>query len=253
MKKKQLKEVNTVHLLDQDAPFAIRESFNMLRTNLMYTITEAQEGCPIYGIASTHENTGKSTVIINLAVSFTQINKRVLMIDADMRCPTVHMYFGVEKNHVGLSEAISGIEHDVVMKDILPNLDLVTSGRIPPNPAELINSPRFVELLNQWKQEYDIIFIDFPPIGIVSDAVAVCQSITGYIFAVRSGKNNAKAVKAAVESMERLGAKIVGLVLNDYNLKDANGNRYAHSMYSNYSKYNSKYSADNSDKESSKK
>ena len=252
MKKKQIKESSVIRLMDSDAPFAIRESFNMLRTNLLYTMTESGEGCPIYGIASTHENTGKSTVITNLAVSFTQLNKKVLLVDGDMRCPTVYAYFNIDKRHAGLSELISGIQTDVVVKDAIPGLDVITSGRIPPNPSELITSPRFLEILNQWRQEYDIIFIDFPPVGIVADAVAVCQHITGYIFAVRSGKNNAKTVNSAIESMERLGAKIVGVVLNDYSLKDVKGQRYANSRYTTYSKYKQNQSAGHSTKEISK-
>ena len=253
MRKKESKEITSVHVMNQDAPFAIRESFNMLRTNLLYTITEEQNGCPIYGIASTNENTGKSTVITNLAISFTHLGKKVLLIDGDMRCPTIHLYFDIDKHHVGLSEMISGIESDVMVKDAVPGLDVITSGRIPPNPSELITSPRFLELLNHWRQEYDIIFIDFPPISIVTDAIAVCKNITGYIFAIRSGRSNAKAVKSAIESMERLGAKIVGVVLNDYNLKDVKGHRYANSRYSTYSKYQKNMAAASSKKGKSEK
>lgn len=231
MSKQMIKENNTPRVLDKNAPFAIRESFNMLRTNLMYTITENQEGCPIYAITSTSENAGKSTVIANLALSFTHLSKKVLLIDGDMRCPALFRFFDLDARHTGLSELISGIEKDVIVKDIRPGLDLITSGRIPPNPSELITSPRFVELLEQWKKEYDIIFIDFPPVGIVADSITISKNITGYIFTVRAGKSSAKAVNSAIDSMDQIGAKIAGVVLNDYNIKGNKQYRYNRSRY----------------------
>lgn len=252
MKRTEMREVSTFYLLDEKTPFAIRESFNMLRTNLMYSMTKSTEGCPIFGVASTRENVGKSTIITNLALSFTHLNKKVLLIDADMRCPTLHNYFDVDKRHAGLSELISGIEDDVLIESVLPDLDLVTSGRIPPNPSELINSPRFLELLKQWRQQYDVIFIDFPPVGIVTDALAVCQHITGYVFCVRSGRSSAKEVNSSIESMERLGAKIVGVVLNDYNMKNVKGHRYAYTKYTAYNRYRKNQATDNSQKDPSK-
>ena len=232
MKKNNIREISgTPRLLDSNAPFAIREAFNLLRTNLMYTITDDQE-CPVYAITSTSENAGKSTVITNLAMSFTNLGKRVLLVDGDMRCPALYRFFELELRRPGLSEVISGIEQDVIIKNIRPGLDLITSGRIPPNPSELITSPKFTDLLEQWKNSYDIIFIDFPPVGIVADSMAVSKSITGYIFTVRSGRSSAKDVNVAIESMERIGARIAGIVLNDYNIKGSRKYRYNHSRYS---------------------
>ena len=236
--KKNIGAEDTTHLLDAKAPFAVRESFNLLRTNLMYTITE-NDSTPVYAITSVLESSGKSTVITNLALSFSQIGKKVLLVDGDMRCPVVHKFFDLDEKRAGLSELIPGIEKDVVLKDIRPGLDLITSGRVPPNPSELLTSPRLKKLIDRWKEEYDVIFIDFPPIGVVTDALAVCKEITGYIFCVRSGRNIAKEIMNAVESMEQIGGKVVGMVLNDYNLKGSSGH-YSNSRYSKYGKY-SKY------------
>ncbi len=241
-KNKTTKENLESRLLDVNAPFAIREAFNMLRTNLMYTMTDSEQGCPIYAITSTIENTGKSTVIANLAISFANLSKKVLLIDGDLRCPTLYRFFGQEVRQPGLSEVISGIETDVIVKGVRPNLDLITSGRVPPNPSELITSSNFIHLLESWKQEYDIIFIDFPPVGIVSDSVTICKAITGYIFTIRSGISGAKSVNAAIEQMERIGAKIVGVVLNDYDLKGSVGGYRRYGKYGKYSKY-SKYAS----------
>lgn len=235
MKKKHVSvKEKTPILLDETTPFAIRESFNQFRTNLMYTFTEA-DLCPIFGITSVNEDSGKSTVMSNLALSFAQLGKHVLLIDADMRCPALYRFFAVDPTHIGLSEVISGIESDVIIKDVRPNLDLISSGRIPPNPSELLTSNKFKELLSAWKQSYDIIFIDFPPVGLITDAVTVCHELNGYIFTVASGRDSAKEVNNCIESMEQIGAKIVGVVLNDYNIKGSNS--YYRNRYSAYRKH----------------
>lgn len=224
-----------VKLLSNDTPFAVRESFNQLRTNLMYTFPE-DNSCPIFGITSVGEDAGKSTVLTNLAISFSQIGKKVLLIDGDMRCPTLYKFFQIDSNSSGLSEMISGLEHEAILPQVMPNLDLIPSGHIPPNPSELLVSNKLKELISQWKQTYDIIFFDFPPVGLITDALSLCKEITGYIFNIGSGHDNAKDINLTIESMEQVGAKIVGLILNDYNIKGS-GSDYRRNRYVGYAKY----------------
>ena len=226
-------------LLNKKTPFAVVEAFNQLRTNIMYAAS-SEETCPVYGITSVQESSGKSTVIVNLALSFAGIGKRVLLIDGDMRCPAIYRFFRMEKKQAGLSELISGIVSDAITQNVMPNLDVITSGRIPPNPSELLNSPKLKELLAQWKQSYDIIFFDFPPMGVVSDCVILCNEVSGYIFTVLSGKDHAKNVNESLENMEQVGAKIVGVVLNNYDLKSS-GYYHYRSNYKYRSKYASRY------------
>jgi len=226
-------------VLDKKTPFAVSEAFNQLRTNLMYA-TPADIDCPIYAITSVKESSGKSTIITNLSISFSQIGLRVLLVDGDMRCPSVYDFFGLEKRQAGLSELISGIDSNVIIKNVRPNLDVITSGRIPPNPSELLSSPKLRELIAKWRKSYDVIFFDFPPMGVVSDSVILSDEITGYLFAVMSGRDHAKNVLATIEAMEQVGAKILGTVLNDYDLK-ASG-YYSYRYKYNY-KYRSKYAS----------
>ena len=251
MKKKNIR-VNRPRLIDENTPFAIREAFNMLRTNLLYTVSDVTDRCPIYAITSAGENAGKSTVIANLALSFTNLGKRVLLIDGDMRCPTIFHIFDKDIDAPGLSELISGVCNDVVQKDVRPGLDLITSGRIPPNPSELITGIRFTELLESWKETYDVIFIDFPPVDIVSDSLAVCQQITGYIFAVRSGKTRAATANNTIHAMEQVGARIVGVVLNDYSMKGSTKYGY-NDHYSRYYRRANAYNESQSKKGGKKK
>lgn len=244
--KKILNDTTKVKTLAPDAPFAIREAFNQLRTNLMYTITDNENEAPVFAITSTAEDTGKSMIITNLAISFSQINKKVLLVDADLRCPVLHDYFGFDDKQSGLSDYISGLCDNVVISNVRENLDLVTSGRIPPNPSELLTSHRFTSCLDAWKKEYDIIFIDFPPVGIVIDSVVNLKSVTGYIFTVRAGRSTAKKINSSLEMMERLGAKIVGVVLNDYDIKGSGYYRHDH-------KYNKKKPKKSSKRDNKKK
>ena len=239
MNKKITKSKQTISLLDSNTPFAIRESFTQLRTNLMYSFS-GDHSCPIVGITSIHESAGKSTVITNLAISFAQMGKKVLLVDADMRCPTVCRYFNTDPQAPGLSELISGIQENVIQADVVPNLDLISSGHIPPNPAELLASENAKKIIAGWRKHYDFVFMDFPPMELISDALIVASELDGYIFTVRSGRNkNAKEIKAAIESMEQVNARILGIVLAAYNIK---GIGYGYNnRYGKYGKYSSKY------------
>ena len=209
-------------VLNDNSPFAVREAFNHIRTNLMYTRKDDQNGNPVYAITSAGESTGKSTVIANLAISYAKTNKKVLVIDADMRCPVQNLIFELDNEKTGLSEILSSIVNepdDAISKTSFENLDVITSGAIPPNPSELLLSSRFSTIIEKFRHVYDVVFIDFPPIDIVTDAIATFENITGYIFVVRANQSDSKNVRYTVDMMERLGAKIVGIVLNDANIK----------------------------------
>lgn len=228
-------------IVDDNTPFAVREAFNLIRTNLMYTRKDEQKGNPVYAVTSSGESTGKSTIIANLALSYSKTNKKVLVIDADMRCPVQNLIFGLDNDHVGLSELLSSIAddpHKAIRKTNFENLDIITSGAIPPNPSELLLGPCFSNIIYDLRHVYDVIFIDFPPTGIVTDAITPFECITGYIFVVRSNHSDSKKVCATIETMERVGAKIIGIVLNDADIK-TNKSFYSSSYSENH--YNTDY------------
>ena len=225
-KKKSTRE-NETRLLNDTTPFAIREAFNHLRTNLMYTLND-EEGCPIFAVTSADESAGKSTMVANIAISYAMAAKKILLIDADMRAPMQARIFHMDKTQKGLSELLSGIEADdnvLIHKTDYENVDILLAGLTPPNPAELIMSPRFEQYLKTWRMEYDAIFIDFPPVGIVTDTLTVHKLVTGHIFVIRSEKSDGRKVAAALEAMEKVDAKVLGVVLNDVNAKSFS--RYA--------------------------
>ena len=230
--KKQLKA--NYFLLDDKTPFAVKEAYGMLRTNILYVPTEYDSDARTIAITSAEEGTGKSTTIANLALSFARTSKKVLLIDADMRCPKQHKFFKYNKTSLGLSEYLAGInaKKDVVLKNVYENLDVIPSGHVPPSPAELVLSARFTQLINEVKKEYDFVFIDFPPIGIVSDAAAVANCVTGYLFVVRSKHSDKNYVHDNIQKLENVDANILGIIFNDVSFKDASyGKGYTDSKY----------------------
>ena len=230
MKKRSMKR--KARLINESTPFAIRESFNQLRTNIMYSPHDS-EGAPVYAITSAEQGVGKSTISANIALSFSQTGQKVLLIDADMRCPTQYKFFGYEKKQHGFSERLSGIVKDpsAVVSAYSENLHIVTSGCIPPNPSALLLSKKFGTLVEQWKKEYDIIFIDLPPIGAVSDPVEVANLVDGYVLVALANVSNAKYINAAIDALKYVGAKITGLVINGTSYKSRESKNYARGKY----------------------
>lgn len=235
--KQKMKKLSTarkkVRLIAESTPFAIRESFNQLRTNIMYSPHDS-EGAPVYAITSAAQGVGKSTISANVALSFSQAGQKVLLIDADMRCPTQYKFFGYEKKQPGFSELLSGIvkEPASAISAYSDNLHIITSGCIPPNPSALLMSNKLSTLVEQWKKEYDIIFIDLPPVAIVSDPIVIASLVDGYILVARANISNAKHVNSAISSLKNVGAKITGLVVNGTSYKGSENKKYARGKYS---------------------
>ena len=223
---------DTKKILNQDSPFIVKEAYSSIRTNLLFT--QRGEKCPIFVVTSPTANNGKTLNSINLAVSFAQMGKKTLLIDSDMRNPTIHRMFSVPSKN-GLSEILAGLTDNItVSKTDIENLSILTAGKIPPNPAELLASERMDKLLEFVKEHYDCVFIDTPPINIVTDATVFAQKSTGYILVVKANTSDSNDVKTAVSSLEHIDGNILGFVLNDI-LPNNRKN------YSYYKKYDYKY------------
>ena len=227
-------------ILNKKTPFAITEAFKLLRTNLCYTTKG--EKCAVYGITSAYVSAGKSLIVANMAVSFAQMNKRVLLVDGDLRCPVQHKVFNLDNKVNGLSDVLAGLcsYEDLYRRNGgIENLNIITSGKIPPNPAELLASPLMNQFVEKIKEDYDVVFIDLPPICEVSDAGIISDLITGYTFVVRAGYSDRRMIEMAVETMEGFDASFVGFILNDIDIKS--GDSYKNKYYSSYSKYRFRY------------
>jgi capsular exopolysaccharide synthesis family protein len=165
---------------------------------------------------------GKSTTINNLAVVYAQTNKKVLLIDADLRKPTAHHSFNIS-NRCGLTDMITNqCSMEMAIKETdVPNLSVMTSGSIPPNPSEILASQRMSMLLEELKEKFDFILIDTPPVLAVSDAQIIATKSDVVILVIDSGKVKRELVIKAKSSLEFVQAHILGVVLNKISPKES--------------------------------
>lgn len=240
---------NSIHttdstkLLTTTSTFAVKEAYNSIRTNLLFT--QQGEKCPIFVVTSPTANNGKTINSANLAINFAQMGKKTLVIDADMRNPSLHKLFSLSSRN-GLSEILAGLTDNItVTKTDIENLSVLTSGKIPPNPTELLSSPRMDKLLDFVKEHYDCVFIDTPPINIVTDATVFAQKATGYILIVKTDTTNVPELKTTVSTLQGINANILGFILNDANSEKKKYYSYYRKYSRSYS-YNYKYAYGNS-------
>ena len=219
-------------LLTDDSPFHMAESFNTLRTNVIFAAAAAKN--PVFAVTSDIAAAGKTVVSANLAISLSNLGKKVLLVECDMRCPAFNKLFG-QSSESGLSELLAGIENDtkkLVFGYENTSLDILSCGKIPPNPSELLSGYRMAELVNEWRGEYDYVILDMPPIGEVYDAGVVSNIVNGYILTVRARHSNLTDVKTAVERVEAVNGSVLGMILNDVSLKS--GKNYKSYYYAQH-------------------
>ena len=194
------------------------EEYKHLRTTLVNTFKA--DHCPVIAVVAPKANTGSATVSSNLAISFAQLRKRILLIDGNMRAPKIAKYFGIESER-GLSDLISMTDSGVfgfsgtVLQSGIDFLDILPAGEISDTPAELLASQLFRDLLESIKDRYDYIFICLPPVCDVADASVVTDIVSGYVLTLRSEKTNARDAVTAIERLRSNGGNVIGTVLND--------------------------------------
>ncbi len=212
-----IKKNETVNkILSEESAFAIRESYNAIRTNMLFV--GMGEKCPVFAITSAEQSEGKTLNSINLAISYAQLGKKVLLIDGDMRKPSVSKTLGFERNE-GLSEFLAGLSEKEQIIKYSDNLDVFAAGTVPPNASELLASSRMNAFLDSKKETYDCIIIDLPPIGIVTDGLVLAKAITAYLMVVRMGQSKMDVEKGAILALENVGANISGFIFNGINPK----------------------------------
>ncbi|MBK9926032.1 MAG: polysaccharide biosynthesis tyrosine autokinase [Anaerolineales bacterium] len=191
----------------------VSEAFRSLRTNLEFASVERSIHTLL--ITSTAPAEGKTTIAANLAAIISQAGKRVTLLDADMRRPHVHSLLGLP-NRDGLSNLFRGqVSSEMVAHkmDNMPNLMIVTSGSLPPNPAELLGSEKMVHILHDLQSVNDMVVIDSPP-SLVADAQVLAAKVDAVLFVIQPGVTHVEAARSSLESFRRAGARVVGVVLN---------------------------------------
>jgi capsular exopolysaccharide synthesis family protein len=209
---------------------SVVESYRMLRTSVLLSTAGAPPKTIL--ITSSQPGEGKTTTAVNTAISLSQLGASVLLIDADLRRPAVHTAFKIPHAR-GLSNYLSSHTplDDLIVKLPLPNLSALPCGPIPPNPAELISSERMKELLRELSQQYDHILIDSPPLISVTDPVILSAMVDGSILVVQAGKSARELVRRARRDLAMAGARVIGVVLNNVNIKREGYDEYDYYRY----------------------
>ena len=222
--------------------FAAAEAYKLLRTNLRFSLPE--KGCHIIGVTSSLRGEGKSTTSINLAYTMAQSGKRVLLIDADMRLPSIASKLEISLKP-GLSNLLAGLSEEkecLRVSRYFDNWYILPAGDIPPNPSELLGSERMHTLLKRCAEVFDMIVLDLPPIGVVSDALVISPWTDGLIAVVRQNYTDRKALSAAMYQIKKLEAKFLGFIMTDANVTESGYKRYG--KYGKYGKYGYDYGYD---------
>lgn len=225
-------------MLGENLSFAASEAYKLLRTNLIFSLPDENK-CRIVGMTSSIRGEGKSTTTLNLAYSLAQAGKRVLVIDADMRLPTVAKRLDLKQN-MGLSNLLAGLNSgaDVLQKSKLhENLWVISSGDIPPNPSELLGSEQMQIALKVLGKEFDFILLDLPPVLAVSDPLVVSKLVNGLILVVRQDYNNRRSLNETVRQLKFADAKILGFVLTGADSGAKGRKRYGKKYGYNYYYY----------------
>lgn len=215
----------------------IAEAFRTLRTNIQFSSIDKTVKTIV--ITSPGPGEGKSTISVNTAVTMAQSEKKVLLIDCDLRKPKIHTFFKLH-NGQGLTNILV---EDVKCKDIVHEIDLasglyvLTAGPIPPNPAELLGSNKMKSFVEDMKNEYDYIILDSPPVGMLTDAAILSTIADGTILVCAVGHANVEATKGAKALLEKVNANILGVVLNKVPVKSGGYYKYHYYSYYNYDYY----------------
>lgn len=212
------------------------EAYRGVRTALYFS-TRGQ-GSKVIQVTSPNPGDGKSTLAANLAVSIAQSGKRILLVDADMRRPTIDKLFGIE-NENGFAMVLAGMAElpDAIQETSIPCLSVLPSGVVPPNPAELLISPRLHEVLAWMRDHYDYIVIDTPPLLAVTDPGVVGPQVDGVLLTIRSTKTNRLEARRAREVLHNLGANVIGVIVNATELKQSD---YGYGYYGDGNGYYAK-------------
>jgi receptor protein-tyrosine kinase len=207
----------------QDPTGAASEAYRTLRTNLLYALVDTPP--KVIVLTSHGPSEGKSTTCANLGAVLAQAGKSTLLLDCDFRKPAVHKIFEL-RNFRGIVNVLAG-EHDYlqdVWQEPMPGLKVMTAGTLPPNPAELLSSRRFAELLGRVRQEFDYVLIDAPPVGLVSDPTIIASHADGVLFVLDAQNTRKGSVRQAMRSLEAVAANVLGTIMN--NVKPQRGGSY---------------------------
>ncbi|MBR2929891.1 MAG: CpsD/CapB family tyrosine-protein kinase [Clostridia bacterium] len=225
--RKKKVESSTDVLLYKELSFEASEAYKLLRTNLSFSLPEEGK-CRIIGITSSIRGEGKSTTSVNLSYALAQTGKRVLLVDADLRLPSIAKKLDIPGTP-GVTDMLIMAEGSEGAIRRMPDVDcwhVIPAGSIPPNPTEILGSSKMADFIGELSGQYDYIIVDFPPVNIVSDALVASSMLDGILVVVRSEYSSRRELSKCVKHLELSGVKILGFVISSINSRGGSGSRY---------------------------
>ena len=217
----------------EDPKSPISEAYRGLRTSLTYYNTKKE--CKVILVSSVGPSEGKTTTIANLAITYANLGKKTLLIDSDLRKPIVHNIFNIDKTPGLTSFLCSDIKfQEVVKKTDIDNLDIVTSGVIPPNPSELLDSEAMITFINEAKANYDVILFDSPPLIAVTDAYVLLKNIDEFLLVIRAGVTERGGLERVLAAINHSDINLTGTILNAVTEEHSYGAGYYYNYYQYY-------------------
>ena len=228
---------NKSKTLHRNLEFTATEQYKIIRANLDFTLPP-DEKCPVIGITSSMRGEGKSTTAINLSYVLAERGNMVLLIDGDLRIPSFAQKMSI-KNSLGLTDLLksNGAQMSDFKSDILSNWYILPSGAIPPNPSELLGSSKMETVLNSFREVFDYIIIDLPPVNIVSDAVSVSRLITGMVVIVREEYTEKRELDDCLRQLKMSNVNVLGCVINEAKSEIGSYGKYKKGKYKKYYRY----------------
>lgn len=211
-------------IVHEDAKSPVAEAYRVIRTNLQFCQTDSSLHTLIF--TSVGPDEGKSTTIANTAVALAQTGKKVLLVDCDLRKPVQHHIF--KKNKAGVTNHLAEgtLLTELFQESGVPNLTLLTSGPVPPNPSELLGSEKMKQLLAQLREEYDYVLIDAPPVIAVTDAAVLASKVDGVVLVLDSGNVRPEMAQQAQKLIQAANGKLLGAILNKVEIDEEHSYYY---------------------------
>ncbi len=223
--------------LHKNLEFTATEQYKLLRANLDFTLPEGEK-CPVIGVTSSMRGEGKSTTAVNLSYVLAEKGSRVLLIDGDLRIPSIAKKMDIESSP-GLTDLLMGKGAQIsdFQSTLLKKWYILPSGNIPPNPSELLGSSRMEAVLKELKETFDYIIIDLPPVNIVSDALSISGLITGMVVVIREDYTEKKELQTSFRQMKLSNVNVFGCVMNAAKSGGGSYGKYKKYRYYKYYRY----------------
>ena len=240
-KKNTVESWNVATMFGPNLNFAATEAYKLLRTNIMFSFSNEGLGHTV-GITSSIQAEGKSSTACNTAYALSEAGKKVLLLECDLRRPSVGSKLGVARAPGLTNLLVSKEDYREYIQhcELAPELDILTSGDVPPNPSELLASNRMAKLMDQLRKDYDYIVVDLPPVTVVSDTLAASHILDGIVMVVRDGVSDNQMLAEAMRQLKMVNIRLLGFIYRDGDgISKKYGKKYSRRYYRYYKYYRS--------------